>query len=314
MTAPLDKQSSTPIICDEHGNLIQRFHYGYDALGRRITKQDAFGTTLYLWDGDQMVLERRGGNETHTLYLPHSFVPLAQIHNGRVHHLHTDHLGTPLEASNDAGTITWRVTYKTWGNVLLQEKEQITQNLRFQGQYFDQETGLHYNRFRYYDPQAGRFISQDPIGLAGGVNLFQYAPNSTGWVDPVGLAAAGQLGTYGGLTGTANAGDKLDAHELIRNKALEQMGCKNGARMDENPSIALSRGQHVDVHRQEAALSLEHLGTNGKNQFQFDANGKPSKQQMDVWQGALRKAGMSPSQAKRLRKQSNAFLKNLCCC
>ena len=174
----------------EHAT-TQRFHYGYDALGRRITKQDAFGTTLYLWDGDQMVLERRGGNETHTVYLPLSFVPLAQIHNGQVHHLHTDHLGTPLEATNEQGQITWRVTYKTWGNVLLQEEEQITQNLRFQGQYFDQETGLHYNRFRYYDPGPGRFVSQDPIGLAGGVNLFQYAPNSTGWVDPLGLAKRG---------------------------------------------------------------------------------------------------------------------------
>ncbi|PWJ72511.1 UNVERIFIED_ORG: RHS repeat-associated protein [Pantoea agglomerans] len=56
-----------------------------------------------------------------------------------------------------------------------------------QGQYFDAETGLHYNRFRYYDPDAGRFVSQDPIGLAGGVNLYQYAPNPLSWVDPLGL-------------------------------------------------------------------------------------------------------------------------------
>ncbi|EOI5716518.1 RHS repeat-associated core domain-containing protein [Cronobacter turicensis] len=61
------------------------------------------------------------------------------------------------------------------------------QPLRYQGQYFDGETGLHYNRFRYYDPDAGRFISQDPIGLAGGINLYQYAPNPLVWVDPLGL-------------------------------------------------------------------------------------------------------------------------------
>ena len=63
----------------------------------------------------------------------------------------------------------------------------VEQNLRFQGQYFDGETGLHYNRFRYYDPDCGRFVSQDPIGLLGGVNNYQYAPNPVGWVDPLGL-------------------------------------------------------------------------------------------------------------------------------
>ncbi len=68
----------------------------------------------------------------------------------------------------------------------LASTEQL-QSLRFQGQYFDVETGLHYNRFRYYDPDCGRFVSQDPIGLKGGNNLYQYAPNPGGWVDPLGL-------------------------------------------------------------------------------------------------------------------------------
>ncbi|MDE5307319.1 RHS repeat-associated core domain-containing protein [Providencia stuartii] len=62
------------------------------------------------------------------------------------------------------------------------------QNLRFQGQYFDRETGLHYNTFRYYAPDLGRFTQQDPIGLAGGLNLYQYAPNPLTWVDPWGWA------------------------------------------------------------------------------------------------------------------------------
>jgi len=61
-------------------------------------------------------------------------------------------------------------------------------HLGFKVQYYDAETGLHYNRFRYYDPDIGRFISQDPIGLMGGVNLYQYAPNPVGWVDPLGLS------------------------------------------------------------------------------------------------------------------------------
>ncbi|BBA40864.1 hypothetical protein BCCH1_33060 [Burkholderia contaminans] len=63
--------------------------------------------------------------------------------------------------------------------------------LRFQGQQFDDETGLHYNRYRYYDPSSGRFVSKDPIGLAGGLNRWQYAPNSVNWIDPLGLARFG---------------------------------------------------------------------------------------------------------------------------
>jgi RHS repeat-associated protein len=77
-------------------------------------------------------------------------------------------------------------TYTGWGEARI-TKETVKNPLRFQGQYFDHETGLHYNRYRYYDPQIGRFISKDPIGLAGGLNLYAYAPNPVRWVDPRGL-------------------------------------------------------------------------------------------------------------------------------
>jgi RHS repeat-associated protein len=166
------------------------FDYVYDALGRRVAKIDATGAVYFAWDGDRVSLEQSAGNETTYLYHPESFVPLAQIHNGVLHHLHTDHVGTPLEATNDSGEITWRVTYQTWGGVIVEDVAEIEQRLRFQGQYFDSETGLHYNRFRYYDHEPGRFISEDPIGLDGGVNLFQYAPNPITWIDPLGLALA----------------------------------------------------------------------------------------------------------------------------
>ncbi|MFG5912219.1 RHS repeat-associated core domain-containing protein, partial [Escherichia coli] len=63
----------------------------------------------------------------------------------------------------------------------------VEQNLRYQGQYLDRETGLHYNLHRYYDPDVGRFMVTDPIGLRGGLNLYQYAPNPLGWIDPLGL-------------------------------------------------------------------------------------------------------------------------------
>ena len=108
---------------------------------------------------------------------------------------HCDHLGTPQEMSDPKGHIVWAAQYKAWGQLVssqtyqhhIWESNRISNPLRFQGQYFDDETGLHYNRYRYYSPTIGRFISKDPIGLLGGLNGYQYAPNPVGWVDPLGL-------------------------------------------------------------------------------------------------------------------------------
>ncbi|MFM9924406.1 RHS repeat-associated core domain-containing protein [Variovorax sp. H27-G14] len=69
------------------------------------------------------------------------------------------------------------------------ERAGLKNPIRFQGQYLDEETGLHYNRHRYYDPVVGRFVSKDPIGLLGGINLHQYVLDPTQWIDPLGLAA-----------------------------------------------------------------------------------------------------------------------------
>ena len=104
-----------------------------------------------------------------------------------------DHLGTPQELIDPTGQIAWSAQYKAWGEVKEQRSEWaqhqgLTNPIRFQGQYHDHETGLHYNRYRYYDPRVGRFVSKDPISYAGGLNLYAYAPNPVGWVDALGLA------------------------------------------------------------------------------------------------------------------------------
>ena len=83
--------------------------------------------------------------------------------------------------------MVWSGRYKAWGRLLHVEGE-IKQPLRFQGQYEDGETGLFYNRYRYYDPDVARYVTQDPVGLLGGLNTYTYAPNPTGWSDPLGLA------------------------------------------------------------------------------------------------------------------------------
>ncbi|QOF86771.1 RHS domain-containing protein [Pseudomonas sp. ADPe] len=99
-----------------------------------------------------------------------------------------DHLGTPQELTSYGGEILWSARYRAYGNVARLEVAEIDNPLRFQGQYYDTETGLHYNRHRYYNPNTGRFLNPDPIKLAGGLNHYQYVPNPTGWVDPLGLS------------------------------------------------------------------------------------------------------------------------------
>ena len=116
---------------------------------------------------------------------------------------HCDHLGTPQEMTDHTGSIIWKAEYKAWGECkaekakssFFENSEIISNNIRFQGQYFDQETGLHYNRYRYYSPYVGRFVSRDPIKLLGGYNIYQYAHNSIRWVDPLGLAPKKECST-----------------------------------------------------------------------------------------------------------------------
>ncbi|WP_227106707.1 RHS repeat-associated core domain-containing protein [Chromobacterium rhizoryzae] len=109
-----------------------------------------------------------------------------------VYYYHTDHLGTPQALTDEQGALALEMDYQAWGQAReiiadAASKAGIRNPFRFQGQYQDQESGLHYNRHRYYDPEIGRFISRDPIGLFGGINTHNYASNPIQWVDPKGL-------------------------------------------------------------------------------------------------------------------------------
>ena len=184
----------------EQLNHTERYGYVYDALGRRIEKHrlDRDGKpcnrTTFLWDGLQMIQES-SADKRQSLYLytdEGSYEPLARIdRNGNqeqhIYYFHTDLNGLPEELTDKAGEIVWECSYQLWGKPIQEiAHREIQQNLRYQGQYLDRETGLHYNTFRYYDPDIGRFTQPDPIGLAGGLNLYQYAPNAFMWIDPWG--------------------------------------------------------------------------------------------------------------------------------
>ncbi len=120
----------------------------------------------------------------------------------KIHLYHCDHRGLPLALINAEGKVDWSAEYDAWGNVQRENNpHNMKQLIRLPGQQYDEETRLYYNRYRYYDPVQGRYITQDPIGLAGGWNLYTYPLNPVSKIDPFGLVAFG--GEFGKWSGSA---------------------------------------------------------------------------------------------------------------
>lgn len=214
-----DDMNQLVSVSEDRGRTHRTTRFRYDALGRRIFKHhqevlraanDNGGgaiaehvrdeVTWFLWDDMVLLAEGKGDTEgaqdpLAVVYVhePESFRPLAQIRRhspeaeGEVLIYWLDHLGTPQELSNAKGELVWQVALKAWGGIDRILVERVENNLRFPGQYHDPETGLHYNRYRHYDPDAGCFINQDPIRLLGGEVMARYAPNPLLWADPLGL-------------------------------------------------------------------------------------------------------------------------------
>ncbi|MEB0189628.1 RHS repeat-associated core domain-containing protein, partial [Pseudomonas sp. Bout1] len=166
--------------------------YRYDPFGRRIAKTLKGQTTEFFWQGDTLIAEHSADHHQSYIYEPNSFRPLALLkgygpEDVKPFHYQLDHLGTPQELTAPDGEIVWSAHYRAYGQIAKLDVNTVTNPLRFQGQYLDPESGLHYNRHRYYNPDIGRYLTPDPVKLAGGLNGYQYVPNPTGWVDPLGL-------------------------------------------------------------------------------------------------------------------------------
>ena len=186
--------------------------FEYDALGRRTAKLFNGHVFRYLWDGNVMVQEwqyEEKDRPQHSIdefgrirmqseepvenlvtwvYEEGSYVPVAKIQNGERYTIISDYIGRPVEAYNSYGNVVWQADYDIYGD--LRNIKGIRDFIPFRqlGQYEDDETRLYYNRFRYYDPRIGNYISQDPIRLAGNnPTLYGYVAEPNGWVDPFGL-------------------------------------------------------------------------------------------------------------------------------
>jgi RHS repeat-associated protein len=157
--------------------------YGYNGFGQRVAKTTVGGTRYYLYANDGVSLLGEYGATgaaapvVETVYV--GDVPVLALTGGAYYYILPDHLNTPRVIKSAAGAVVWRWQSDAFGNGAANESPtggpSFNFNQRFPGQQFDAETGLHYNNARYYDPQIGRYITSDPLGLAGGINTFAYA-------------------------------------------------------------------------------------------------------------------------------------------
>ena len=153
-------------------------------------------TTYYLYDGRQLTAEVNDKGKVTKQYIYYKTAPVALLKKKTLYHIHSDHLGTPQQITDSKGKTVWQAGYSPFGKASINpdpdnDGKAITLNLRFAGQYEDQESGTYYNYFRDYDPETGRYITSDPIGLQGGLNTYAYVSNNPlSSIDPLGLMPA----------------------------------------------------------------------------------------------------------------------------
>ena len=282
----------------------ETWSYTYDALGRRIGKgrlkneevsetsfphdlsgNDLENQTRFVWDGSHLLQEiHPDGRYTYIYTDPDSYEPLAQVRDWtteddenrqQTRYFHCDQIGIPREMTDKDGNLLWFGNYTGWGR--LKEETRVTdtayQPFRLQNQYADRETGLHYNFFRYYEPDAGRFVNQDPIGLYGGDNFYQFAPNIQLWLDVLGLCRYGRRRKDGKCPKKRGPKRKGGAHNKTISalaKEVERCGGKvvAGGRKGKPERVIDTPGGHKESRRPDItwidSSGITHHGNVGK--------------------------------------------------
>ena len=253
--------------------------FKYDVLGRRIEKSFNGRVHRYLWDGDivlheweydeterpQQIVAENGevsfdrpeptDNLITWVYDTDGYVPTAKLVNGKRYGIVSDYIGRPVQAYDEQGTPVWQADYDIYGNLLNLKGDSQFVPFRQLGQYEDEETELYYNRFRYYDPNTGGYISQDPIGLAGGnPTLYGYVYEPNSWVDVFGLSEYNATEVFGRkvyqnstdfVTGTPDYVDP-SVHPSIRAKV--EAGATNLDLMKSGNAPIGIDGKQINLH------------------------------------------------------------------
>lgn len=206
VTRIIDAGATTSLSWNALGQLTEmqlpdgtRMAFAYDGLGRRLRSTEDGATTEFVWAGQLPLAEVEPDGST-VEYFTTGFDPCVIWRDITASHIVASHHGVPLEAVSDWGFVRWSQRLDDWGARERAEGETDGRiALRFRGQYAEEKSGLHYNRFRYYDPRTGQYLSPDPLGLAGGANEYAYGPNPVNWSDPFGLTCGippGQHSVY----------------------------------------------------------------------------------------------------------------------
>lgn len=203
--------------------------FGYDGLGRRVRKTVSGATTGYLYAGDDlfMELDASGNPVTEYAYWPSVDAPLAMSKGGQAYYLTQDPVGSSITGLVRASDNSLQASYKysPFGTLLSGSFDNVGNSLQFGARQYDSETGLTYFRARYYDPQVGRFISEDPIGLGGGINPYVFAGN-----DPI------NGGDPSGLDPNDNCPDGYHEEWAIQGGEIISDNCYPDVPNGENPN------------------------------------------------------------------------------
>ncbi|WP_372521572.1 RHS repeat-associated core domain-containing protein [Sulfuricaulis sp.] len=220
--------------------------YVYNHLRQRTRKTTASGTTVYHYDiRGNLILETSSTGTSQVAYMWADTQPLAQITKSggtdTLSYLHADHEGTPRLATSATKAVVWRWEGNAFGDT--SPTGSVTVNLRYAGMYADQETGLYYVWNRYYDPKTGRWITSDPIGLAGGLNTYAYVVNNPlRWTDPEGTAIWAVPFGWNSPNGNVRPGF-----------SLQKPGCdvdgSVGSWMNRKPCIRKCCDEHDDCYK-----------------------------------------------------------------
>ena len=192
-------QNNRLIKVEEDSNILGE--YIYNGRGQRILKEVDNVTTVFHYDFNGNIIgesDETGSFSKEYLYIGSGRLALVEVSSGEIFYFGNDKLGNPNILTDSTNTVVWEAVYEPFGEAKINPNSIVQCNFRFEGQYFDNETGLHYNYFRYYDPNTGRYLRPDPIGLKGGINLYGYVNNNpTNLSDPLGLSDAIALDLMG---------------------------------------------------------------------------------------------------------------------
>ena len=297
-------------------------HFTYDALGRRISKQFRNTTTKWLWDGNVPLHEWKENANGEILsktsvdkdgiitwvFEENSFVPTAKLKGEKKESILTDHLGTPISMYNENGEKVWERELDSFGRVVKGNSNQCP--FLYQGQYYDKEIELAYNRFRYYDPQDGRYVSVDPIGLASGeYNLYSYVHDSNIFTDVFGLSYKSQKRDKKGKFQKKDADESMpgkDFEKIIEDKLRAN---KNVEVLGTNVTVSTSLGKRfIDILFRNKKTNKIFAGEVKSNSATRNKSQKAKDKLIDAGEGVV---GNGVSEKSRLKGRSTKGFKSI---